>query len=250
MEIVPNDSALFRSSMEALKEFLPQVQMRIGPDGVRVNGMDVSHVGFIDYFLSKADCAVLTVPTPCVIGVNSVLLSKTLSSVGAGDRVTLSVKEDKLVISYKNEKLMKKASYEISTLDISEDIVRLPELVYEASVSSKTSDIQAIIKEVGGFGDTLKLRLDEDGFHVMAEGDGGAARQTLENTDDRDMTLGADFIEASFGTKYLTTIMKSGGPLSNSTRLEFDGSQPLRASFLFGKESRFMAFLAPKIMDE
>ena len=250
MEIVPSDSALFRSSMEALKEFLPQVQMRISAEGLRINGMDVSHVGFVDYFLSKDDCAVLKVPSPCVLGVNSVLLCKTLASVGAGDRVTLSVKQDKLVISYKNEKMMKKASYEISTLDITEDSVKLPDLVYEASVFAKTSDILGVIKEVGGFGDTLKLRLDEDGFHVSAEGDGGAARQTLENTDERDMSLGSDFIEASFGTKYLTTIMKSGAPLSTSTRLEFDGTQPLRASFLFGKESRFMAFLAPKIMDE
>ena len=249
MEIVPSDSALFRSSMEALKEFLPQVQMRISAEGVRINGMDVSHVGFVDYFLSKTDCSVLTVPTACVIGVNSMLLSKTLSSVGAGDRVSLSVKQDKLVVSYKNDKMSKKASYEISTLDISEDMVSLPDLQFEASVSAKTSDILAIVKEVGGFGDTMKLRLDEDGFHVSAEGDGGMAKQTLENTDDRDMTLGSDFMEASFGTKYLTTIMKSGAPLSSSTRLEFDGSQPLRATFLFGKESRFMAFLAPKIMD-
>ena len=47
----------------------------------------------------------------------------------------------------------------------------------------------------------MKLRLDEDGFHVSAEGDGGMAKQTLENTDDRDMTLGSDFMEASFGKR-------------------------------------------------
>jgi proliferating cell nuclear antigen len=249
MEIIPADSALFRSSMEALKEFLPQMQLRISSEGVRINGMDVSHVGFIDYFLSKDDCAVLKVPTPCVIGVNSVLLSKTLGSVGAGDRVTLSVKDDKFVVSYKNEKLGKRASYQIATLDITEDALNLPELTYNASVQAKTTDILGIVKEVGGFGDALSLRLDEDGFHVSCNGDSGHAQQSLENTEDRDMTLGSDAMEASFGTKYLTTIMKSGAPLSSTTKLEFDGTQPLRASFLFGKDSRFMAYLAPKMMD-
>jgi proliferating cell nuclear antigen PCNA len=249
MEIVPNDSSLFKASVEALKEFLPQVQLRISDEGVRINGMDVSHVGFVDFFLSKEDCAVLKVPTTCVIGVNSALLSKTLNSVGSGDRVTLGLKQDKLVVSYKNEKIGKRASYEIATLDISEDILHLPELTYDAAVSAKTSDVLGIIKEVGCFGDTMKLRLDEDGFQVSAEGDGGLANQSLENTDDRDMTLGQDFMEASFGTKYLTTIMKSGAPLSSTTKLEFDGTSPLRASFLFGKESRFMAYLAPKMVD-
>lgn len=249
MEIVPSDSALFRASMDALKEFLPQLQLRISSEGLRINGMDVSHVGFVDYFLGAADCAVLKVPTPCVIGLNSLMLSKTLGSVGAGDRVTLGLKDDKFVVSYKNDKLGKKATYAISTLDISEEALNLPDLTYGTSVVAKTSDILGIVKEVGGFGDVLKLRVDEDGFHVSCDGDGGQAQQSLENTEDRDMTLDSDFMEASFGTKYLTTIMKSGAPLSSVTRLDFDGTQPLKASFQFGKESRFVSYLAPKIMD-
>ena len=97
--------------------------------------------------------------------------------------------------------------------------------------------------------DAMKLRLDEDGFHVSADGDSGTVCQTLENTEDREMTLTEDAMEASFGTKYLTTIMKSGAPLSSTTKIEFDGTQPLRASFQFGKESRFVSYLAPKIME-
>ena len=249
MEIVPSDSLLFRSSMEALKEFLPQMQLRVTAEGIRINGMDVSHVGFVDYFLSAEDCLVLNVPSPVVVGVNSVVLSKTLGSVGSGDRVTLGVKDDSVVVSYKNEKMGKKASYRISTLDITEDALNLPELTYDATIVAKTTDVLGIVKEVGGFGDALTLRLDEDGFHVSCDGDSGKASQSLENTEDRDMILGKDCMEASFGTKYLMTIMKSGAPISSTTKLEFDNANPLRASFAFGKASRFMAYLAPKIMD-
>ena len=249
MEIVPNDSALFRASMEALREFLPQAQLRISQDGIRINGMDVSHVGFVEYFLSKADCQVLKVPTPTVIGVNTTSLAKTLSSVSSGDRVTLGLKQDRMIVSYTNEKMSKKAVYEINTMDITEDALNLPELTYGATISGKTTDIAQIVKEVAHFGDAMKLRLDEDGFHVSADGDSGTVRQTLENTEDREMTLTEDAMEASFGTKYLTTIMKSGAPLSSTTKIEFDGTQPLRASFQFGKESRFVSYLAPKIME-
>ena len=250
MEIVPTDSSVFRSSMEALKEFLPQIQMRISADGILINGMDVSHVGFVEYYLSKSDCAVLKVKNPVVIGLNTTLLAKTLSSVGAGDRVTLGLKDDKFIISYKNEKLGKSSVYEISTLDISDEALNLPDLTYGATISCKTVDICSMIKEVGHFGDVLTLQLDEQGFHVSADGDGGKALQTLENTEDREMNLTEDSMIVSFGMKYLTSIMKSGAPISTNTKLEFDGTQPLRASFLFGKESRYVAYLAPKIMED
>lgn len=250
MEIVPNDSSLFRSAIEALKEFLPQIQMRVSNDGVYINGMDVSHVGFVDYHLSKLDCAVLKVPTPVVVGVNTTLLAKTLSSVSSGDRITLGLKQDKLIVSYKNEKLGKSSVYEIATIDITEDALDLPDLTYGATISCKTGDLVTMIKEVGHFGDVLTLQLDENGFQVSADGDGGKALQTLENTDDREMTLTEDTMVVSFGTKYLTTIMKGGAPISNATKLEFDGAQPLRATFLFGKESRFVAYLAPKIVED
>lgn len=249
MEIIPNDSSLFRSAIDGLKEFLPQIQLRVSNAGIHINGMDVSHVGFVEYYLAKEDCAVLKVPTSTVIGVNTALLAKTLSSVSAGDRVTLGVKEDKLVVSYKNEKMSKKAVYEISTLDITEDSLNLPDLTYSATITCKTADVHSMLKEVSHFGDSVKLKLDEDGFHMSADGDGGNVHQSLENTDDREMILDNDTVEAEFGTKYLLTILKSGSPLSSVIKLEFDATQPLRASFLFGKSSRFVSYLAPKMQD-
>ena len=252
MEITPNDSSLFRSSVEALKEFLPQAILRVDNEGIRINGMDVSHVGFVDYLLSAADCSVVKVTRPLVIGMNMNILARTLSAVGNGDRVTLSVNksQDKLVISYTNDKISKKAVYEVPMLDISEDALDLPELNYAANVRAKTADISSVLKEVAHFGDTMLCRLDEDGFHISATGDAGKVRQTLENTEDRDMELSDDFVEASFAAKYLLMIMKGGAPLSSSTQIEFDPSQPLRATFKFGSASHFIAYLAPKIVEE
>jgi proliferating cell nuclear antigen PCNA len=252
MEITPNDSSLFRASIEALKEFLPQAQLQVTSEGVRMSGMDASHVGFVDYLLAKADCETLTSTKSYSIGINMSILARTLSAVGHGDRVTLSLgkSKDKLIVSYTNEKISKKAVYEVAMLDITEDAMDLPELTYAANVRAKTMDISSAIKEVSHFGDCITLRLDEEGFHMSTSGDAGKARQTLENTEDRDMELTEDFVEAAFGTKYLSTIMKAGSPLSSVTQLEFDASQPLRASFKFGNGSHFIAYLAPKITDE
>ena len=250
MEFAPSDSSAFRSAIEALKDFLPEAQLRVTATGVGINGMDRAHVGFVDYLLAKADCKTLKVTAPQTIGLNLVNLSKVLSNVGAGDSLRFSLVKDgdRLVVNYSNPKIGKKAVYELPLMEITEDAVELPELVYGAKVMAKTGDIVSVIKEVGAFGDKLALTLNPDGFHIESTGDMGSAKQTLENTEDRDMELTEDSVSSSFGTKYLSGILKGGAPLASTMTLEFDSSaQPLRASFTYGTGSRFIAYLAPKV---
>ncbi len=58
-----------------------------------------------------------------------------------------------------------------------------------------------------------------------------------------------DEVFATFATKYILSIIKAGAPLSATTQVEFDGSQPMRVSYKFGTGSHFVAYLAPKIME-
>jgi hypothetical protein len=216
--------------------------------------MDRAHVGFVDYRLSKDDCKVLKVSVPQTIGLNLVNLAKVLSNVSSGDtlRFSLGKGADRLVVNYSNTKIGKKAVYELPLMEITEDAVELPELSYGAKVQARTSDIVNVVKEVGAFGDSLVLTLNPDGFHMESTGDMGSAKQTLENTEDREMELGGDddSVTATFGTKYLSGILKGGAPLANTMTLEFDTSaQPLRASFHYGESSHFIAYLAPKVTE-
>jgi proliferating cell nuclear antigen PCNA len=251
MEFIPTDSALFRSCIDGLKEFLPNAQIHADGEGLRIRGMDVSHVGFIDYFLSAKDCVELKAPNATVVGMNLSVLSRALASVGTGDSVTVKSAGDKLNVFYANTRASKKAEYSVPTLDCEQDVMEIPEFEYAATVRSRTADIAAVVKEVAHFGDTVELCLDEDGFHISVNGDIGAVKQTLENTDERDMEMTEDSVTSKFAIKYLMNIMKSGSPLSSTMTLEFGqaGAQPLRASFRFGEESYFVAYLAAKIDD-
>ena len=253
MEIVPNDASLFRASIDGLKEFLPNAELRISSECLKINGMDASHVGFVDYVLAKADCETLKVNQTMTIGVNLGHLSTALSNVGAGDKVAISTSkaQDKLIVSYTNTKLGKKALYEIPVMDIAMDAHDLPDLSYGGSVLMKTGDLVGTIKEVARFGDGIEFRLNDDGFVLSSSGDMGSVKQTLENTDDREMVMNSeeDEVFATFATKYILSIIKAGAPLSATTQVEFDGSQPMRVSYKFGTGSHFVAYLAPKIME-
>jgi len=250
MEFVPKDVSLFRSSVEALKEFLPIASLRCSADGIRISGMDASHVGFVDYMLAADDCTKAVVGRPLIISVSMAVLARVLSPVGAGDSVTLSYKADKFIVECYNVKMSKKAVYDVPTLEILDDTNEIPSMDYSANVTLKTVDILTVVKEIAHFGDTLTLLLNEDGLHLSTVGDSGSVKQTLENTEDREMELSGDSVEARFGTKYVAMIIKGGAALSTTTQLEFDPAAPLRATFRFGNSSHFIAYLAPKITDE
>ena len=249
MNIQLADATLFRKSIDALKDFLPQGQIQLTDEGLRIRGMDSSHVGFVDYFLSATDCAAFHVPNNCVIGISTILLAKVLGTAGGGDKMTLSMAngDEKLHIAFAGES--KTAKFEINTLDIEADAIELPELSYSASVRAKSADFMTAIRDLSLFADTIQLSLNEEGFHLRANGDQGNADLTFEPADDREMTLEGDSVDALFALKYLQTIVKNCGLLSSLMEISFDAGQPLRAVAKFGKESHFIAYLAPKMED-
>jgi proliferating cell nuclear antigen PCNA len=248
MEIQISDASLFRRSIDSLREFLPQAQFRISEEGLRISGMDVSHVGFVDYFLSAKDCESVRAPRDTVIGISTTILSKVLSTAGNADHLTLSENGDVLKLSFKTDG--RSANFELSTLDIDEDRVDLPEMSYGAIIKARTADIASMVKDLSLFGDEVTLCLDEEGFHMKAAGESGKGELVLEPTDDRDMTMEGDNVEIRFGMKYLQQILKSCTSLTNYMELSFDPSHPLRVKCMFGKESHFIAYLAPKVSDD
>lgn len=252
MEFSPKDSCTFRSAIEALSTFLPQTSLHFKEDGLSIRGMDVSHVGFVDYFLSKNDCKTYKIPAPLTVGIETSVFAKSLSSVGTNDSVNICLNKtkDSIIISYKNEKVAKTVTYNIRTLDIDEEPLELPELAYSATIVTKTVDIAGMLREVSGFGDTLLLRLDDDGFHIVCKGDIGEVSQILLGVEGREMELTEDSVFANYAAKYVNNIVKGGGSLAQMIKLEFDSTNPLRITFSFGEGSRFQAYLAPKLMEE
>ena len=248
MEFVIKDVMLFRASVEGLKDFLPIASLLVSNEGIRICGLDASHVGLVDYFLAAADCTKANIGMPFKIDVHTKVLSLILAPISTGDSVTLIYKNDKFVVECFNAKMSKKAVYEVSTLDVDTDRVEIPEVEYSAVVSIKTADLLNVVKEVSQFGDTIKMRLDADGLHMSAFGDYGTVNQTLENTEDRDMDLNNDneSVEVRYSSKYINTMIKAGSPISQYMKMEFDPSVPLRLSFKFGSASHFITYLAPK----
>lgn len=247
MEIQLSDTSLFRRSIEALKDFLPQAQFHASSAGLQIRGMDVNHVGFVDYFLSAKDCEKFKAPNNSVLGISTTILCKVLATASGAESLTLAEDGETLRLTITGEG--RSSKFELPTLEIDADAVELPEMNYTATIRAKGSDFASAIRDLALFGDAITLRLDEEGFHMRAEGDVGKGAMTLEPTDDREMTLEADSVEMSYGLKYLQQILKSCCSISAVMEMAFDEAHPLRITTRFGKESYFIAYLAPKVME-
>jgi proliferating cell nuclear antigen PCNA len=251
MEFQPTDSALFRTAIEGLKDFLPEAQLQISKEGLVISGMDSAHVGFVKYTLAAADCAVLKVPFAQSLGVPLTILAKVLAPVGASDVLSLKSTDETLIVSHVNEKLKKKSVCKIPFMELVVDALEIPNLEYAATIEAKTADVAALFKEVGAFGDTLSLFLNEDGFHVKAKNEMGEMTQLLENTEGREMELsgeGALPSPVGFGTRYLTSMLKCA--LSPQISLQINEATPMCITYKVGTASSLVFHLAPKLGEE
>jgi proliferating cell nuclear antigen len=252
MEIIISEATLFKKAIEAIKEFLPMTEINVSSDGLRINGMDTSHICFIDFFLSAEECDSITCPDPISLGISTGIITKVLSAAATGsDSITLSVSEesDKLGLSVKNDTTGRRAQFELPLMELNENSIQIPEMEYAANVKAKTSDIAGLAKDVGLFGDIGELKLNADGFHISVTSENGSANVTLDNTDDREMTLEEEEVTVKYSIKYIQNILRGGGSLASTADLSFEDSKPLRAIFRFGKNSHFTAYLAPRIED-
>lgn len=252
MEIIISEATLFKKAIDAIKEFLPITEMNVSSDGLRINGMDTSHICFIDFFLSAEECDSISCPDPISLGISTGIITKVLSAAATGsDSITLSVTEesDKLGLSVKNDTTGRRAEFQLPLMDLNENSIQIPDMEYCANIKAKTSDIAGLAKDVALFGDVAELKLNADGFHISVVSENGSANVTLDNTDDREMTIEVEEVTVKYSIKYVQNILRGGASLSSIVDLSFEDGKPLRAIFRFGKNSHFTAYLAPRIED-
>ncbi len=250
MEVRISDATPFRRAVDALRDFMPQAELRISKEGIRINGMDVAHVGFVDFFLSAKDCESVKIPsTNSNIGISMPILGRVLAMCAPQEPLTLSESGDRLKVRFQSDG--RSSQFDLPTLHIQEDLVELPDLAYTAVVRAKSSDISGLIRDLAIFGDDVWLKLDDEGFHLTVKGDAGEGHVVLEPTEDREMTLDGDEpVDVEFSMKYLQQLVKHASSMATYMEISFDSDKPLQVKTRFGKESHFIAYLAPKISED
>jgi proliferating cell nuclear antigen len=258
-ESLPNESyyihtkwakaSFLKNAIDAVKEIIVQTNMDWTDEGISIQGMDASHVALSNVYLSKIDCIFYHIKESITVGIDMIRLSKLLAMADGEDSLELFIKSDDeaiinmIIVSYDNKK---RSHFQIPLLDIDSDSLNIPEMIYKGHVVQKSSEILSAIRDLGFFGDSVKIGIDNSELKVRVEGDFGKGERAWKDGILRTTSL--DELQQSYPVKYMLMALK-GNSVSSEVSIEMTQGSPIRISYSFGKASKIINYVAPK-MDE
>jgi len=212
-------------------------------DGLNVQSMDTSHVSLINLKIGKSYFKEYSIDQEANIGVKISNFVRILECIG-NDEVTIS-------FTYDNpDELIIKSDYsdfKMKTIDIDTEEMEIPEMDIDVLIDADSSVIQKYLKNMAGFGDTVKMYTEDDVVHMKTTGEIGEVDMQIH--DQRVEIRGK--LSCEFATRYLMTFSKASG-ISKRVVIKLLDDQPGIFEYVFDTESdsRISFFLAPKIKDD
>jgi len=146
--------------------------------------------------------------------------------------------------------------YEMSMQDVEGQGMDVPrdQVRPSAELTIGSKMFQKVVDDLGGFGDTMVIKVTDEGVKLMISGDVGQGsyllKRRVEEKMDRfvDMKLHEEKIGQSFSVRYLNSFVK-GGELGDKVTMELYRGQPFLMHFdVIHRDNGWLNFyIAPKL---
>ncbi|AGE52656.1 putative DNA polymerase sliding clamp 2 [Paramecium bursaria Chlorella virus CvsA1] len=212
-------------------------------EGLSVQSMDTSHVSLVNLKIGKSYFKDYSIAQEATVGIKISNFVRILECVG-NDEITIS-------FTYDNpDELIIKSEYsdfKMKTIDIETEEMEIPEMDIDVLIDADSNIIQKYLKNMAGFGDTVKIYTQDDVVHMKTAGEIGEV--DLQIHDQRVEIKGR--LTCEFATRYLMTFAKAAG-ISKRVVIKLLDDQPGIFEYVFDAESdsKISFFLAPKVKDD
>jgi len=233
-----------------LKALTSRVTCYSDGDGLRIQGLDTSHIcmfdaylpaGWFDEYSSDGD-QVMTAP--------SGILAKIMAICTGDQSVALEVGPDaaQMEVSFTGDSAVCDKEFEVPLLEDHAELISVPELESDVDMSLPAKDFHELVGQLGIFSDTFQVRFDSESVEFKAVGDDGTMTAKLE---EYEYAIAEDtVVKQSFALRYVQT-MCSFWKLASTASLEFgDGAKPMTLTYTLGEDAHLRFHLAPKIADD
>ena len=152
-EIHCTNGTIFKTIVDTLRSEMETLSLQISTKGIHINGMDSTHVSFVDISLLPSSFSLFDIPKDAEtfeVSLSLETLHKVLRSCGPNDSMKIIVKEKNDVqigIHLKNN--VRENKFNVNTLDIEHDSIGLPKLTYDANWSLAATTFKRICDELG-----------------------------------------------------------------------------------------------------
>ena len=245
--------ALIKKLVDAIKELSNEANWDVDEKGIRMQGMDSSHVCLISFDLDAAKFDHFSCDKSHTIGINLLNLSKILKCSSSEDVLVMKLNEDSDELSFVFEAEDRRSDFTLKLMEIECEQLGIPEnQEYDVTAELPSADYARIVRDLSTIGENLVVSggVDEVPYiKLSTSGEIGSASMTLRGSADSDSIVVNKATDQSFSARYLSSFSK-GSTLSGTTVISMSKDAPVCVHFAVGEIGYLKYYLAPKIEDE
>ena len=247
LELSDANFPTFKNAISLMKTVNEELTLNFDDEGIRVRGMDPSHVAMIDIRL-KPGLFDRFDKTEDMITVNLAELYRFLDRVEKGEQVTIIYDKKEAKLAILTERSGTKRRFALPTLEPLDDEVPEPKILWKSEGRILTQSIDRAIKDSDLVAEHVKIMFTNDTMVFNAVGDVGSARNEWEKDSDELLQLKSEEDSAAtFTLHYLKDMFGQLKNLTDVVTLHLANDMPLRIESDENENIEIDLFLAPCI---
>eukprot|EP00397_Hematodinium_sp_SG-2012_P042964 GEMP01047638.1.p1 GENE.GEMP01047638.1~~GEMP01047638.1.p1 ORF type:complete len:290 (+),score=41.58 GEMP01047638.1:76-870(+) len=247
-----------RKILETIKEFMRECSVLCTPEGIRIDGMDNSHVALLQLKWNKEAFKAYHCVDDVQLGIHFETFLKVVKLVDTDRQITLLKEADKDILRVQFGEEKDNSFFEIKLLDLEYDPLEIVDPDEESCTSFilNSTIFTNMVSEFASFGDNVRWHISDKGIKWTVQGESGTGGRFVKNLSSPagmqkfKLSLKED-IEEEFNLKYLQIFVKASG-LSEEIHFKCMPGDPMTVTFPIGSLAlgRMSFFLAPKVANE
>lgn len=238
------DISLIRDSMATISELIDETEVYITYDGLKMIAADRAVVTVIDFTLSRAAFSEYTFEKEEKIGLNLNSLMQVLRRAKDGERLSLSIDQNKLNIVVEGES---KRKFVLPIISIArEEAPPLDKLKFTAQFSVNSDILSNGVDDAELVADSIVFTVRKDMISLKSESDSSSAHMELLSGSQLKILEMNEPIRGRYSIDYMKKIMKAK-KLSENVIISLSNDYPMKLDFSSGDKMKLSFILAPRV---
>lgn len=201
-------STAVKTAFEVLKDILNDVNIVFTKDSIRITTLDTARSALVDVTLESENFEEYEYTcdkNQIVVGINVTNMFKLLKTITNNDTLSISINDTEFLnILISNSSKKCSTSFKLKMLDISEDIIELPDVDMSVITTIQSIDFQRLCRDMGNVGSEIEIKRFKNILKVTCNGDFATQETDIEVAQEVDKVY-----QGIYSLKYLNLFTKA-----------------------------------------
>jgi len=239
--------------VESLKEVLTDINLYFDNNGLKIMTMDNARVALVYVRLIKDNFEEYHCRNKVMCGINMIYLFKLLKTVSNSDVLTIFIRSNstnELGIRIENKEKNTITESFLKMLDISEEKLEIPDIVYDSVISMPSVDLQKYCRDLSVISNKVTIISTESRFILESNGDFASQKIIIgEAQNGLIFSKKNQNVSETFDLKYLNSFTKSTN-LCSTVEIFLKMEYPLVIEYNVANLGKLQFCLAPKVKED